>query len=354
MKRVLYLVPALLLPLAQANAEDKPPDKPPVIEYEFPAPGCPAKLATYDSLSDYCRPLDQKRSCNAESKCEWSDESTFNGVTLPASCLPKEGTFLAMRALPPTPATPLPDFMQPLDLPDLTIEGTPQEKQAAKIAASAYDAAVAKQYDRAIQLYIQALKLNSAVGANYFYRGLLYEYKADPKKALVDYCDGLSHGLSWGPQELADKRIAQLTQPGAEKTPLPTFMSSGVIRLRKRAPAIAPFKVETPEEADYLLKLVNVQDDGEEMLIYVRGGSTYETKVPLGTYHIRGASGAFWYGEKDLFGEETSYFKLSDSSGLDDEFKFERKGNQVEGYSLKLIKQRDGNLDTKPIDRGDF
>ena len=125
-------------------------------------------------------------------------------------------------------------------------------------------------------------------------------------------------------------------------------------RLRKRSPPLAPLRVDTPNTADYVLKLVNVADEVEEMFIYVRGGASFETQVPIGTYKIRGASGTSWYGEPDLFGKGTRYFRLAGKDDLDDEFKFTRRGNQVSGYHLKLLKQESGNLESTPIDPGEF
>ncbi len=34
----------------------------------------------------------------------------------------------------------------------------------------------------------------------------------------------------------------------------------------------------------------------------------FETKIPLGAYHILGARGGTWYGPEHLFGPSTGYF----------------------------------------------
>lgn len=90
------------------------------------------------------------------------------------------------------------------------------------------------------------------------------------------------------------------------------------------------------------------------MLIYLRAGASLETKVPLGTYWIRGASGTFWYGEPALFGDDTSYFKLANKDGSDDGFKFIQQGRQLSGFRLRLVTQQNGNLASSPIDAKDF
>jgi hypothetical protein len=66
-----------------------------------------------------------------------------------------------------------------------------------------------------------------------------------------------------------------------------------------------------PSSANLVLKLVNVRDRKDELLVYVARGTSYETKVLLGTYKILGASADEWYGETHLFGSGTSYFSLS-------------------------------------------
>jgi hypothetical protein len=66
-----------------------------------------------------------------------------------------------------------------------------------------------------------------------------------------------------------------------------------------------------PSSANLVLELVNVRDRKDELLVYVARGTSYETKVLLGTYKILGASADEWYGETHLFGGGTSYFSLS-------------------------------------------
>ena len=369
MKHLLYLILAAFLSLTCANAQGAPPnkttippdkaqaspDKPPAPDFEYaePAPGCGIKVPTVESVQGHCKLLAEQSACNAEKKwCEWSPPGQIpGGGDYAGSCQAKLGAYLADRSSPPLPPLPHDSLLPKFELPDLA---TPEQKQAEKVAATAYDAAAVRQYDRAVLLYTQAIKID-AEGEYHVNRGLVYEYKGDTTKAVADYCQGLIYGVDWDLQSLADERIAQLTrQPDAKQTPRPMFMQNGVLHPPKHYPVVAPLTVETPKDANYVLKLVTLQGDTEEMLIYVRRGTTYQTLVPLGTYHIRGASGMLWYGEKVLFGEATSYFKLSDKDGLDDEFKFERVGNRFMGFRLKLIKQEGGNMATDPIDPKDF
>jgi hypothetical protein len=138
-------------------------------------------------------------------------------------------------------------------------------------------------------------------------------------------------------------------------TPSPTFnppeiplpRSGKVTRLVKKR-AIAPLAIETTAGTNYFLKLVDNSSQATVMTVFVRGGTTAQVKVPLGTYQIRYATGNKWYGAKHLFGPETTYNRAEDI------FNFRRQGNRVLGYTLKLYKVVDGNLQTTPIDPGQF
>jgi hypothetical protein len=87
-------------------------------------------------------------------------------------------------------------------------------------------------------------------------------------------------------------------------------------------------------------------------------GLTYNASeseaIPLGTYKICGAFGPTWYGEKHLFGPVTTYFKLVQTDGKNEEFTFRRTGNEAKGYVARLIKQVAGNLETPEIQADDF
>ena len=84
------------------------------------------------------------------------------------------------------------------------------------------------------------------------------------------------------------------------------------------------------------------------MDVFVRGGSTVEVEVPLGTYRLKYAAGQNWYGLPHLFGPETSYSKA------DTPFRFYIEGQRISGYTVTLYSVRDGNLRTSPLNPGDF
>lgn len=114
---------------------------------------------------------------------------------------------------------------------------------------------------------------------------------------------------------------------------------------------IAPFRIKTPADGSYyFLKLTRPNDKkGAVMTIFMNGGSTYETKVPLGSYVLRYASGTEWYGPQYLFGPcKTRFFEAQSV------MTFQRSGNQLSGHSVELIKQVGGNLGTAAVDEDDF
>ena len=84
------------------------------------------------------------------------------------------------------------------------------------------------------------------------------------------------------------------------------------------------------------------------MTFFIYGGQNFETKVPLGVYRLKYASGKIWYGEKYLFGPDTAYSKA------EQDFEFYRQGDQIAGYTVELILQRNGNLHTTRIPASEF
>jgi hypothetical protein len=152
---------------------------------------------------------------------------------------------------------------------------------------------------------------------------------------------------------VARTRLAQLKP--APSNLKPVKINPGVI-YKKAGQSLAPLRIETQAGTNYVLKLVHAANGREAMLIYVTGGRPFQTKAPLGTYKIRGASGNTWYGVSHLFGQGTRYFKLqSKGRGANsDQFRFYRSGREVHGFRIILIKQAAGNLETEAIKPEDF
>lgn len=123
----------------------------------------------------------------------------------------------------------------------------------------------------------------------------------------------------------------------------------GVLARFTSEEAIAPLRIVTPHgEDNYYVKVVNAYTGAPALTLFIYGGQSFETEVPLGVYVIRYATGKTWFGEERLFGPNTSY------SQADKTFNFAIEGNQVSGYTVELIRQQAGNLRTKSISAQQF
>jgi hypothetical protein len=151
------------------------------------------------------------------------------------------------------------------------------------------------------------------------------------------------------------QREPALAEANPALTPVP--IKTTVIRRKGKGAQVAPLKIEA-DNSSYLVKIVDKSSDTEAMLIFIGPNQTFDTKVALGTYRIRGASGDTWYGEKNLFGPSTSFFVLRRSTGAsfagDDEFQFTLTGNTYHGHHIQLRKSVGGNLSTDRIKPEDF
>ncbi len=125
---------------------------------------------------------------------------------------------------------------------------------------------------------------------------------------------------------------------------------AGVMENRTGRPPEAPFEIMTSFGADYYLKLVDTSTGQDVLIVYVRGGQRIEVTVPLGSYRLRYASGETWRGTAHLFGpgEMTSY------SASESVLSFEVSGGYVNGYTVELIRQVGGNMDTRRISPSQF
>jgi hypothetical protein len=118
--------------------------------------------------------------------------------------------------------------------------------------------------------------------------------------------------------------------------------------------AIAPLSIETEAGTNYLLKFIDVANSRDQKLIFVRGGERYATKMPLGSYYIRAASGTTWYGKKDFFGPFTSFFRFKNIDGSQQVFAFTQRGNTINGLTIIMKTVVQGNLQQESISRDEF
>jgi len=80
------------------------------------------------------------------------------------------------------------------------------------------------------------------------------------------------------------------------------------------------------------------------MSFYIHGGQTLQENVPEGSFILKYATGNRWCGDNDLFGPDTTIQQSHQT------FEFD----ESHGYTVELIKQRNGNLPMKTINRQQF
>jgi hypothetical protein len=136
-----------------------------------------------------------------------------------------------------------------------------------------------------------------------------------------------------------------VVQPSYPEYALPENSWSQIYTTERQ---VARFKVSAPEGTHYWVKLVDATTSAPAIAMFVRGGTTAEVKVPVGTYVIKYASGKNWYGTTYLFGPDTAYGKA------DQTMRFWIEGNIVHGHSMTLYKVLNGNLRTQSISASEF
>lgn len=138
------------------------------------------------------------------------------------------------------------------------------------------------------------------------------------------------------------------TQTKVELPPEIMFPKNGQILAHTNKAQIAPLEIKTSHGYNYLVKLVSADTDEPVMTIFIHGGSTVTTDVPLGKYTIKYASGKKWYGHEERFGPNTQYSKANSY------FTFEDTGYQITGYTITLYEVANGNLRTSRLSQSDF
>lgn len=135
-------------------------------------------------------------------------------------------------------------------------------------------------------------------------------------------------------------------------------------RLHTGAEAVAPLTIETPTDGKrYYIKLQSLpgcntltQSIGPDFVvpdcdvfdIFVQGGKTVKTTVPLGEYLVKYSRGDAWYGYKYLFGPRGGY------SVAETTLDFKAEDDRLKGFSLRLYQVQGGNLRTERLDWTNF
>jgi hypothetical protein len=160
------------------------------------------------------------------------------------------------------------------------------------------------------------------------------------------------------PEQKPSKSTGTYTTPRPQLAPRPTpppfneppepLPENGEVSTYAYFRALAPFEIKSSSGTNYLVKLTNASTGAPVQTIFVRGGTTVEVKVPLGTFSVKYAAGETWYGYRHLFGPMTAYSKASEL------FTFKNDGTGYTGYTITLYKVRNGNLRTQQIDPEEF
>lgn len=141
---------------------------------------------------------------------------------------------------------------------------------------------------------------------------------------------------------------APLPAPIFDKPAKPLPQNGHVYRYSREEP-IAPLKIVVPSGGThYFVKIVDAVTSSTVAAVFIRAGNSVRLEVPTGSYEIKYAMGTTWYGTKYLFGPETTAAKADKS------FDFHIDGDKVRGYTVELIRQTGGNLQTSAISLKDF
>lgn len=165
-----------------------------------------------------------------------------------------------------------------------------------------------------------------------------------PDKSAKEIAQALNKKSSRSDNSLTSQIQRDLA---AKPEPLP-LPANGRRFMYARAERIAPLRVVTRESSNHFFVKLEDWDSGVPIMgIFIRGGQSIETKVPLGRFRLKYATGTQWFGDanEDLFGPDTGTFQADKS------FDFYETGNQISGYTVELFLHPHGNLRTSHINR---
>jgi hypothetical protein len=112
---------------------------------------------------------------------------------------------------------------------------------------------------------------------------------------------------------------------------------------------IAPLEIRTRDDGyNYYVKISTWNSNLPILTLFIRTGEKVKTKLPLGSYVVKYASGKKWHGQKHMFGPDTSYSKAQKK------FTFNKSVGRISGYTIELFTQLNGNLPTSTIQKSDW
>ena len=164
---------------------------------------------------------------------------------------------------------------------------------------------------------------------------------------LSDYPSASKYGPSTRVLQYARSAVSGVRHSASSTAARVSLPQNGHI-FSRRSYGKAPFKISTSSGENYYVKLVDQLTGSDAITFFVRGGQSVELDVPYGTYSLKYASGPTWYGTACLFGRNTTFFEA------DRTLRFYVNGYQVVGHRVELIRQVNGNMDSRSIPAGRF
>jgi len=129
----------------------------------------------------------------------------------------------------------------------------------------------------------------------------------------------------------------------------PITATNGQIFEYPRDERVAPLSVTASFSYNYYIYLDCITNPDNDMAFFVKRGNTVKLDVPLGTYRVYYATGDIWYGTQHLFGSSTIYCKCDGTFNF-----YISSDGYYSGYTLELIEQHNGNLDTETVNPSEF
>lgn len=162
---------------------------------------------------------------------------------------------------------------------------------------------------------------------------------------IAGYQDGFEAGFRAGYASALEESDNQNSVSLPEEKEPP---ENGHIFLRPTDKQVVPLTIETADDEYYFFVLTKLGTHRRVMTFFAYGNSTTKVSVPVGAYKIYFASGQTWYGQTDLFGDDTVYWCC------DEIFPFTEKDGYYSGWTVTLYPVEDGNLNTSVIDKSEF
>lgn len=140
-------------------------------------------------------------------------------------------------------------------------------------------------------------------------------------------------------------KIPTTDTPRPSALPLP---KNGQIFKTPMSECVAPFSIKTQGTEHYYIYLKAEIGKNNDISLFVKGGTSVEIDVPLGSYKLFYCSGSDWFGKQDKFGKDTAYYTS------DNTLKFYQDGQYAYGNTITLYPVYNGNLNTKNINASEF